>query len=501
MKKLIFALLLLASSSFAQTSQGPKIFSGTTATTFEPCVVPSIFIDTDATTGQRVFACEGTTFVLQGDGGAGGGGAPTTAQYLTLALDGTLSAERTFAIGVGLDTTDAGANGSFTIDMDLTELTCGIGVLCSGATTFSVDTTEIGSTTWGSGSGFTHTFNAGAVDPTITFGSNSVTWGGLTSMTLPAASTFSITSGCTFSTLLDCAASAATGGAILIREDSSFGTDTWQIWLDQTDLAAPFNITPLPSGLLQATQLLHVTATDRVLCRDTAGAGAVEECTAAATLEWMGTTQGQLLYRGNSAWTPLAVGTAGQVLTTGGAGANPSWRSTPVYKTFLAAACNVTSPSPGFNIPTANGPSASCYGTAPDSFGGLDFADGANVLTSEFSFKLKDWDGAAISIDLTWFCGVGTCSTAQVAWSLQAVCVADAENYNNPTYNAAEVNLTAGSATQYNRITTTDSSLDITGCAAGETFKVQISRDPTNGSDTFAATAVLLEATIKYGVL
>jgi hypothetical protein len=38
-----------------------------------------------------------------------------------------------------------------------------------------------------------------------------------------------------------------------------------------------------------------------------------------------GSTQGQILYRGSSAWAALGTGTAGQVLQTGGASANPSW--------------------------------------------------------------------------------------------------------------------------------------------------------------------------------
>ena len=46
---------------------------------------------------------------------AGGGGAPTTAQYVTLALDATLTAERTLNAQNGLSTTDNGAN----MDVDI----------------------------------------------------------------------------------------------------------------------------------------------------------------------------------------------------------------------------------------------------------------------------------------------------------------------------------------------------------------------------------------------
>src|SRR5690606_35800110 len=53
--------------------------------------------------------------------------------------------------------------------------TNGIDTVLSGDTfTLNLDTTEIASTTFGSGSPFTWTFDAGTVDPTIAFGSNSL---------------------------------------------------------------------------------------------------------------------------------------------------------------------------------------------------------------------------------------------------------------------------------------------------------------------------------------
>lgn len=46
--------------------------------------------------------------------------------------------------------------------------------------------------------------------------------------------------------------------------------------------------------------------------------------------------QGDLLYRGASAWVRLAAGTNGQLLRTNGAAANPSWQSVPVQGTSQA---------------------------------------------------------------------------------------------------------------------------------------------------------------------
>ena len=73
----------------------------------------------------RVFADNGTgelstqhnagTVVKMSDGTGGGGGAPTSAQYVTLATDATLSAERVLTAGSGISITDGGANSTATV--------------------------------------------------------------------------------------------------------------------------------------------------------------------------------------------------------------------------------------------------------------------------------------------------------------------------------------------------------------------------------------------------
>jgi len=51
--------------------------------------------------------------------GGGAGAAPINAQYLVLALNSTLTAERVFVAGDGLAGTDGGANGNFTLDIGI----------------------------------------------------------------------------------------------------------------------------------------------------------------------------------------------------------------------------------------------------------------------------------------------------------------------------------------------------------------------------------------------
>jgi len=82
------------------------------------CAAGELFYDTDATAGQNLYGCTATdTWTLQGDGG-GSGGAPTSAQYLTLAADSTLSAERVVTPRDNLTATDAGAGGNYTVDFN-----------------------------------------------------------------------------------------------------------------------------------------------------------------------------------------------------------------------------------------------------------------------------------------------------------------------------------------------------------------------------------------------
>lgn len=54
-----------------------------------------------------------------------GSGAPTNAQYVTLATDATLSAERVLTEGTGIDIVDAGAGSTVTLSVDLSELGTG----------------------------------------------------------------------------------------------------------------------------------------------------------------------------------------------------------------------------------------------------------------------------------------------------------------------------------------------------------------------------------------
>lgn len=79
-------------------------------------------------------------------------------------------------------------------------------------------------------------------------------------------------------------------------------------------------------GVVTYAKLQDISATQRVLGRNTGGAGDAEEVTLSQLLDWVGSAaQGDLLYRGAATWARLGAGTSGQLLQTQGAGADPQW--------------------------------------------------------------------------------------------------------------------------------------------------------------------------------
>ena len=61
---------------------------------------------------------------------AAAGGAPTNAQYVTLAVDGTLTDERVLTAGDALDLTDGGAGSNVTLDVKVDGVTVQVNGSC-----------------------------------------------------------------------------------------------------------------------------------------------------------------------------------------------------------------------------------------------------------------------------------------------------------------------------------------------------------------------------------
>jgi len=101
----------LDSTAFDVSTAG--ILSGATGITSSGTITLSglVSCDTIDTNGAGVLICGSD------DGGAGGG-APGGASYITLGLDGALSAERVLTAGTNINISDTGANGTLTVNVD-----------------------------------------------------------------------------------------------------------------------------------------------------------------------------------------------------------------------------------------------------------------------------------------------------------------------------------------------------------------------------------------------
>lgn len=90
--------------------------------------------------------------------------------------------------------------------------------------------------------------------------------------------------------------------------------------------ATPSISANVPDAAITFAKFVNATATARFVARKTAAGGPFEECTLSDVLDFIGSAaQGDILYRGAATWARLPASTAGFVLNTNGAGANPSW--------------------------------------------------------------------------------------------------------------------------------------------------------------------------------
>jgi len=78
------------------------------------------------------------------------------------------------------------------------------------------------------------------------------------------------------------------------------------------------------SGSLSLAQFPSIS-NQSILGNNSGGTSIPSALSASQVLDFIGSTQGQVLYRNASAWVALSPGTSGQVLASGGPAANPAW--------------------------------------------------------------------------------------------------------------------------------------------------------------------------------
>jgi hypothetical protein len=105
-----------------------------------------------------------------------------------------------------------------------------------------------------------------------------------------------------------------------------------------SDLSGTLTLAKFADTIITYAKLQNISTTQRLLGRNTAGAGVTEEVTLSQLLDWIGSAaQGDVLYRGAATWARLAAGTAGLPLITKGAGQNPAWEASYASGTIVKA--------------------------------------------------------------------------------------------------------------------------------------------------------------------
>ena len=142
---------------------------------------------------------------------------------------------------------------------------------------------------------------------------------------LTIASTEVFTAGRTLTISLGDAARTLTMAGDATISGTNTGDQTITMTGDVTGSGTGSFAATIASNAVTYAKLQDVSATQRVIGRNTAGSGDPEEVTASQVIDWIGSTRGSVLYRGAAGWASLTPGTSGYVLQSGGAGADPSW--------------------------------------------------------------------------------------------------------------------------------------------------------------------------------
>jgi hypothetical protein len=217
---------------------------------------------------------------------------------------------------------------------------------------------------------------------------------------------------------------AGTGYTAEVAQDDVAGMflDTSTIDVTYTD-ATPSVEWAVKSSSITSTHLADDAVTlakianianQRILANGSGASASPTETQISSILDWVGSTRGDLLYRGASSWSRLAAGTSGQIPRTLGSSADP------VYVNYAIAAINGfrLSGSSTLAVPTADISSTSTIYLQPYTSDDIALYDGSLwyprstagaavslALSGLTSGKVYDvfayWTGSAVALELS----------------------------------------------------------------------------------------------------
>ena len=129
----------------------------------------------------------------------------------------------------------------------------------------------------------------------------------------------------------------------------------------------------------------------------------------------------------------------------------------------------------------------------------LDFADGGTPLYAQFTIAMPpEWNALTISSTFKWT--ANSTSTNSVVWGIRGTAFGDNDALD-ASWGTAQTVTQANKSTAYKcNATSATPDITISNAGASKFVVIQIYRDPTNGSDTLAATASLLGMSIRFSI-
>lgn len=279
-----------------------------------------------------------------------------------------------------------------------------------------------------------------------------------------------------------------TDGNVIVGNGSTWVAESGATARTSLGLAIGTNVQAYDEEL---ADVAGVTPTDNSLLTGSGSALAMETLTSLMDSAF-GSTRGQILYRNATVWTVLAVGTAGQVLESGGAGADVAWGTDGGGSALFSMHLD---PRDGISPPGTSALSVSAYGVRnghPCQEYPASEEDSTQDDSCDFVFAVpQGYDNANnIVIQIVWSAEGAT--SGNVVWIIEAEVYGPAAiDLDSDSFDTAQTVTTATSGTDGNTVTSTFTlpSSSVDGAGNADLLRLRVTRNSNEALDTLAVRA------------